>query len=386
MTPVHEQSSHHGVVADAAPVLRVAYVLAYRAPHYIRTESLLKALRACPNVELSVARNTCPGMGRYFETWQALRRLRVCKAPDVYVLGFRGHEFFWPLRWLSGGKPLLFDALMSPCAALRDEHHGNLARRVLAWLLYPLERSAMRHADLVLTDTQLHVDFYARTFDLPVQHFFALPVGAVELATNVAVATQGGENPFSVLFYGSFLPLHGIEVIIAAAALLTDLPIQFDFIGGSKAQARGLRDLCQASGVTNFTYRRWVELDQLLQKDIPNADLCLGGPFGDTPQARRVVTTKTSQCLALGKATVIGDIDEDYGFIDRSNCLLVPQADAGTLAASIRWSFENRASLPELGARGRDAYHERLSISVIATRLQAALTRLAANAKKTQAR
>jgi len=383
---MQEQTGHQVVVTDAAPVLRVAYVLAYRAPHYIRTESLLKALRACPNVKLSVARNTRTGIGRYIETWRALRRLRIRSAPDVYVLGFRGHEFFWPLRWLSEGKPLLFDALMSPYAALRDERKGNLARRVLARLLYPIERSAMRHADLVLTDTQLHVDFYARTFGLPVQHFFALPVGAVELATNAEVSPQGGHKPFSVLFYGSFLPLHGMAVIIAAAALLTDLPIQFDFIGGSKAQARSLRDLCEASGVTNFTYRRWVELDQLLHKDIPNADLCLGGPFGDTPQARRVITTKTSQCLALGKATVIGEIDEDYGFVDRSNCLLVPQADAGALAASIRWSFENRALLPELGARGRDAYQERLSISVIATHLQSALTRLATNATKTQAR
>lgn len=386
MTPVQKQAGHHEVVAEAVPVLRVAYVLAYRAPHYIRTESLLKALRACPNVELSVARNTSPGIGRYIETWRALRRLRARRAPDVYVLGFRGHEFFWPLRWLSAGKPLLFDALMSPCAALRDEHNGNLARRMIAWLLYPLERSALRHADLVLTDTQLHVDFYARTFDLPVQHFVALPVGAVEPATNVAAATQGGGNPFSVLFYGSFLPLHGIEVIVAAAALLADLPIHFDFIGGSKAQACGLRDLCAASGVNNFTYRRWVEFEQLLQKDIPDADLCLGGPFGDTPQARRVVTTKTSQCLALGKATVIGRIDEDYGFVDRSNCLLVAHADAHALAASIRWAFENRALLPELGARGRDVYHEHLSISVIATRLQSALTRLAANAAETHAR
>jgi glycosyltransferase involved in cell wall biosynthesis len=383
---MQEQAGQQAGVKDAARVLHVAYVLAYRAPRYIRTESLLEALRACPNVKLSIARNARPGIGRYIETWRALRRLRTCSAPDVYVLGFRGHEFFWPLRWLSEGKPLLFDALMSPYAALRDERTDNLVRRILAWLLYPLERSTMRHADLVLTDTQLHVDFYARTFGLPVQHLFALPVGAIELATNVVVSPQRDHKPFSVLFYGSFLPLHGMAVIVAAAALLTDLPIQFDFIGGSKAQARGLRDLCKASGVTNFTYRRWVELDQLLLKDIPNADLCLGGPFGDTPQARRVITTKTSQCLALGKATVIGEIDEDYGFVDRRNCLLVPQGDAGALAASIRWSFENRALLPELGARGRDAYQERLSISVIATHLQAALTQLASNATKTQAR
>jgi glycosyltransferase involved in cell wall biosynthesis len=88
----------------------------------------------------------------------------------------------------------------------------------------------------------------------------------------------------------------------------------------------------------------------------------------------------------LGKATVIGRIDEDYGFVDRHNCLLVAQADADALAASIRWAYENRASLAALGERGRDAYRANLSIGVIATQLQSALNQLAASSKQTHSR
>lgn len=372
-----DQARRHEIIVDAAPVLRVVYVLAYRAPTYIRTESIIKALQACPNVELSFARNVRPGIGRYIETWRALWQLRTREAPDIYILGFRGHEFFWPLYLLSAGKPILFDALMSPYASLHGERKGNLIRRVLAVLLYPLERNILRRANLVLTDTQLHVDFYVKTFGLPARHFCALPVGAIEPTTNAPTSTRSDHAPFSVLFYGSFLALHGIHVIVAAAALLTDLPIRFDFIGGSKAQAHDLHRLCQTCGVSNFTHRRWVEFEHLLRTEIPNADLCLGGPFGDTPQAKRVVTTKTMQCLALGKATVIGHIDEDYGFVNQSNCLLVTQGDTDALATSIRWAFENRPLLAELGKNGRDIYHERLSISVIAARLQSALNQLA---------
>lgn len=369
---------------DLRPI-RVAYVLSYRAPRYIRTESLLTALSAGNQMKIAVARNMHAGLRRYFETWRALRQLHRKMVPDIYVIGFRGHEIFWPLRWLCLGKPLIFDAMMSPYGSLHDEHGSSTLFRCLAKLAYPFERWMLQRADLVLTDTQLHADFYARTFGLPIEHFCSLPVGAIEPASSTTFSTDGGGNPFSVLFYGSFLPLHGIDTIVSAAAKLIDLPIRFDFIGGSKSQARGLRRLCQASGVTNFTYRHWVEFEQLLRSDIPNADLCLGGPFGGTPQARRVVTTKTSQCLALGKATVIGRIDEDYGFVDRHNCLLVAQADAGALAASIRWAFENRASLGELGERGRDAYRARLSISVIATRLQSALAKLVATSAETRA-
>lgn len=369
-----------------SPQMQVAYILAYRAPRYIRTESLLTALQSCNKIRIYVARNRHPGLRRYVETWNALRQLRTEVAPDVYVIGFRGHEIFWPIRWLTRGKPLIFDAMMSPYGALHDEHGDSVLHQWLAKIIYPFERWMLRRADLVLTDTRLHAEFYAQTFGLPIEHFCPVPVGASEPGSSAPPCTPGKDNMFSVLFYGSFLPLHGVQTIVAAASQLTDLQIRFDFIGGSKTQARGLHRLCQTLGVMKFTYRRWVELEQLLQQDIPNADLCLGGPFGDTPQARRVVTTKTSQCLALGKATVIGRIDEDFGFVDRGNCLLVAQKDADALAASIRWAFENRALLPDLGARGCAIYHARLSTQVITTRLQAALTRLKKNAAETHTR
>lgn len=364
--------------------VQVAYVLAYRAPRYVRTENLLTALRSDNQMKVAVARNRHSGLRRYIETWHALRQLRTKVAPDIYVIGFRGHEIFWTIRWLARGKPLIFDAMMSPYGALRHEHGDSARHRWLAEIVYPFERWILRRADLVLTDTRLHAEFYARTFGLPIDHFFPVPVGAIEFGKSATTSTHCKGNIFSVLFYGSFLPLHGVQIIVAAAAQLTDLPIRFDFIGGSKTQARGLLNLCEASGVTNFSYRHWVEFEQLLQKDIPNADLCLGGPFGGTPQARRVVTTKTSQCLALGKATVIGHIDEDYGFVDRNNCLLVAQADPDALAASIRWAFKNHASLSELGARGRDTYNAHLSTRVIAKRLQSALAQLATNSTETR--
>ena len=59
---------------DAKPAqkrLTVAYVLAYRAPDFIRSRSLLIALEACDGIKLTVARNHSTGMARYFETWRA---------------------------------------------------------------------------------------------------------------------------------------------------------------------------------------------------------------------------------------------------------------------------------------------------------------------------
>lgn len=376
MTSEQSQADECAIGADAAQVLRVAYVLAYRAPHYIRTESMLEALSACPNVELSIARNKRTGISRYLETWRLLRELRETINPDIYVLGFRGHEFFWPLRWLIAGKPLVFDALMSPFAALRDEHKNSPIHRVLAWLIYPFERSALRHADLVLTDTKLHVDFFTKAFGLPAAKFSVVPVGAAGHSANSNQCIQKDEESFHVLFYGSFLPLHGIDIILEAATQLTDLPICFDFVGGTAAHGRQLRRFFKARGAVTYSHRHWVPFEALLSHDLASSDLVLGGPFGGTPQARRVVTGKAIQALALGKPTVIGHIAEDHGFVDQENCLLVQQADSIALARTIRWAFNHRDMLSAIGDRGTKVYAERFSTRAIAARLAPTLQSL----------
>ncbi|MEW6560290.1 MAG: glycosyltransferase [Pseudomonadota bacterium] len=328
-------------------------------------------------MDVREARNSSRGLARYAEALSVLLRLNKDFKPDVYVLGFRGHEIYWPVRWLTRGKPLVFDALMSPSAALREENKAGWIGQILAPIMRWMEGGILRNADLVLTDTSAHIDLYVEQFKLPREKLLAIPVGALE---TVHASDQDGQlllqDVFSVLFYGSMLPLHGIETIIAAAASLTDLPIRFDFIGGSPRQAKQLHRLCRQYGVTQYTYRRWVPLDDLVTQDLPRSDLCLGGPFGGTPQARRVVTSKTSQALALGKATVVGATDADLGFVERENCLLVEQADPNALAQTLRWAFSHRAVLPQIGERGRQLYRRRLSVEAIAQQLCPALRTL----------
>lgn len=370
------KSHHLDDSSDENTLLQVAYILSYRDPHYIRSLSLLHALNACPGIKVVVASNTSKGLWRYVQTWRALRRIRAKEAPDVYLMGFRGHEIFWAVHFMIRGTPLAFDALMSPHAALHEEGKGGSIGKWLAPLIRRLEGRILQRADLVLTDTQLHAGYYVRTFGLPEVKVCALPVGAIETELDTSKSAILNTEPFNVLFYGSFLRLHGIEVIVAAAAKLVDLPIRFDFIGGNAGQGKHLHKQCAQSNVTCYTYRRWIPFTQLLEVEIPRASICLGGPFGGTPQARRVVTGKTSQCLALGKATIIGRIKEDYGFVDRLNCLLIEQADADALAGAIRWAYENRSKLTHIGACGHALYCERLSVRVIAERLLPALWKI----------
>lgn len=373
----HEQSLPATLPGPKRP-MQLVYILAYRAPDYVRTQSILQALGSHENIELQVARNKNIGITRYVETWRALRRLRKTYKPDAYILGFRGHELFWPVKWLTHGKPLVFDALMSPSVAFQEENKAGWLGRLTAPVFHRLERSILQHADLVLTDTKNHATLYESRFGVPKENILVIPVGAVEVARPLEEKNGTGATNtyFSVLFFGSMLPLHGIDIIVSAAAKLRDLPIRFDFVGGNLKQAQRLIKICTGRSLTRYTHRHWVPLHDLVTHDIPRADLCLGGPFGGTPQALRVITGKTSQCLALGKATVVGHVGEDIGFEDKGNCLIVPQGDADALAAAILWAFLHRDLLQLIGRRGQSLYREQLSIQVIARRLIPALERL----------
>lgn len=353
-------------------IVTVAYVLGYRDPDYIRTTSLVAALARCDGIRTLVARNTSKGPWRYVQALSRLLRIRRDNHPDIYVLGFRGHELFWPIRLLSQGRPIVFDALMSPSDAMLGENKLGFIGRILAPLFHHLERHILRRADLVLTDTSLHAAFLARTFGIDVNKIIHVPVGAVEDAGPAPTSVNEDET-FKVLFYGSFLKLHGIDTILLAAAKLKDFPIRFDFIGGRGKTVRKFHSRCRELGLTQVTHRVWVPLNDLLQTEIPTTDLCLGGPFGGTPQAQRVVTGKTTQALALGKATVIGNISAEQGFIDKSNCLLVEQLDPASLAGAIRWAYEHREALPDIGQQGKLLYSQRYSIEQIAKGMQKAI-------------
>ena len=341
-------------------------MLSYRAPDYIRSRSILRALRQLPGVELYEAINTDIRYSRYVETFRKTREIKKKYDPDVYILGFRGHEFYWPLRGLVGNKPIVLDALMSPYASLSQERKFGALGTMAASAWRVVESSILNNANLVLTDTTAHIRYYQQQFSLSPEKLLAVPVGAEETDRSTRTKFQPrNDNEMNVLFYGSFLPLHGIDITIMAAALLRNLPIRFDFVGGNSKQAEKLMRTCTNLGITRYTYRPWVSFDELIKSTIPEADLCLGGPFGDTEQARRVITGKTSQCLALGRPTVIGKINEDIGFLDKENCLLVMQGNPQALAEAIQWAFYQRHHLPKIGEQGKSIYSEKLSVNVI---------------------
>ena len=121
--------------------------------------------------------------------------------------------------------------------------------------------------------------------------------------------------------------LHGLRYIWSAAVELKDQNIDFRLVGGNQKVAKRIKQ-AQVRGA-KIEYQAWLQPLEVA-KAIARADLCLGGPFGNTIQSHLVITGKTFQSLACASPTLVGQspATEQAGFKDKTNCLVVSQATA----------------------------------------------------------
>ena len=148
----------------------------------------------------------------------SLAELRLLRRPpgdfDALVVGYPGHFDLTAARRAARGRPVVFNPLVS----LSDTFVADRGRfrdgSVPARALRAVDRHALRAADLVVADTRANADHLAELADLRPDRVEVAFVGAEE-----RVFTPGwtAEEPFTALFVGKLIPLHGVETILAAA-------------------------------------------------------------------------------------------------------------------------------------------------------------------------
>lgn len=355
--------------------LKVACVTCYGDPDYVRSRTIRAALADISGVEPIIIKNSSKGAKRYVEVlsrlWQAKRR----ENPDIYLLNFRGYELLLPVLLIAGKKPVIFDEFVNPMLVVHEHRmkkHGLVKLLMGAWGAFGwFYHALVRRVAVILTDTPAHGRYSAGLSGIDAARYKALPVGADETLFKPAArpATgRDGDEPFQVFFYSTgSQPLHGMPVIMEAAALLADRKDISFLVAGNKGSIAGQVAEAQRKGA-HIEHKAWIPFDDL-PETIRQAGICLGGPFGGTQQAQLVVTGKTYQFLACQSPVVVGQSPATADFIDKQNSLVVPQDDAQALAAAIAWAADHPKELQEVAANGRKFFENHYSNKVITAKV-----------------
>ena len=303
-------------------------------------------------------------MLRVAEAEHSLRKSRDDERDaDALIVGYPGHFDLPAAKRVARGRPVIFNPLVSLFDTIVDDRQRFRRGSPGAGVIHIVDRRAFRRADRVVADTDAHAEFFRHEFDLAAGRVEVCFVGAEDRLFRPGWQPDA---PFHALFVGKLIPLHGLETILAAAALAPEVP--FRIVGS------GQLEHLLADRTPNVGWVPWVDYDGL-----PNelqAAGCALGIFGTTAKAARVIPNKAFQAIACETPLITADTPAARELLtDGHDALLVPPGDPVALAAAVRRLAGDRVLAAAIGAAGRETYAARASEAVLGDRWRALLER-----------
>lgn len=229
--------------------------------------------------------------------------------------------------------------------------------------------------DMLLVQTRRFAAFLESRYQLQIAKMHVAPLGVNDL---LFFPHRAGLTPdparLTVLYFGSYIPNHGVPVILDAIELLRgDRRFHFRFVGDGAGKAAALA-AAQTRGL-DIEFLPRVEFSEVPEQ-INRADIVLG-VFGDTPQADMALANKVLQPLAMQKTVLAGDTHAiREHFTHGEHLQLVPLADAPALAEGLRQLAADAAMRARLAEAGYQRFRERLTPRVVGAGLCARLESL----------
>ncbi|WOB25428.1 MULTISPECIES: glycosyltransferase [Xanthomonas] len=264
-----------------------------------------------------------------------------------------------------------FPKQLRPCRIIADAfisiydtviNDRQLASRdsYISKLLKSAERRAFGTANVIIVDTPQNAEFYAKTFHLPLQLFRPIPLSTNE--KDYLKAPPSKKKTLNVLFVGTLIPLHGIEVILAAAELLSYREdIVFTIVGDGQEACAVENSII--NGTSNLIWqRKWMPPEKLAEYII-DSSICLG-IFGSTSKADRVCPYKIYAYASVGRPVItrnsswLKQATQDYG---QPPFLGIPPGDPAILADTIVRLADNTTLQEQMAEASNRFYADCLS-------------------------
>ncbi len=233
--------------------------------------------------------------------WELL--WKKCKCYDVFFVGFAPQLIVPFFKWKFAKKELVIDFFISMYDTFvfdrKKFKQGSLAAKLLKWL----DTVAIHPADTVIVDTKAHGEYFVEEFGASHDRLKVLYLEADKeiFYPRPQEKPERMQDTFTVLYFGSILPLQGLDVILEAIALLKENAKLYFIVVGP------IQDKFEKPMGDNVEYHDWLSQEELAQY-ISFSDLCLAGHFNkEINKALRTIPGKAYIYEAMEKPMVLGD-------------------------------------------------------------------------------
>lgn len=276
---------------------RVLYITT-KNTDYLRVTQEVRLLQEAGNTVTLIGSSEKSYRKRLCTVYRALLSVRM-EDYDISMVGF-APQLVLPLfgRKLQK-KPLVIDFFISFYDTLCMDRKKFRPQSIPGKMLHRLDRRTLQRADLAICDTHAHGQYFCEEFSYPPAQMQTL---YLEADTSIYYPRpMQPHTDFTVLYFGSILPLQGVPVILEAISLLEQEPHLHMIMVGP------LGDGAVRTVESITTYIDWLPQQQLAEQ-IAQADLCLAGHFDGTIQkARRTIPGKAYIYHAMQKPMILGD-------------------------------------------------------------------------------
>jgi len=325
-------------------------------PGYSRNASVARALRGAGAQVLTITDERpflqrAPGL---------LRHVSHVGAHAV-VVGFPG-SFDVALARLvmaRGRGPVILDALVGGYETAIEDRQRTTARTWRARRYRIKDHIVLRLANVVLVDTDAHGTFFAEEFGVDPARIRTFRLGTDE--TLMRPRATPANKTFTAVFYGTYIPLQGVEHIVRAAHILErrDTPVRFVLVGRGQTH-QAVRSLAEELDVHSIEFMGRLPPAELAEV-LGGGDVCLG-VFGTSAKARRVVPNKVVDGLAMARPVVTADTPAVRELLAHGrDAWLVPTGDPTAIAEALTTLAADCVLCARLAEAGRRTFLQQLS-------------------------
>jgi len=292
----------------------------------------------------------------------------MMRGKDFFFASYMGHFLVIYMR-LFTKKPIVFDFYLSIFDMMCRDRKLYKPDSFLGKLTYLIEKKSLEKADYVIVDTQKLIDTLSQTYAIDPGKFVRVPLTINEENVKPMQVSPYKER-FTVLYVGSYIPLHGTEVIIEAARILQEKGDDTFFVMiGKGPDYEKCIQLVKEYDLHNIEFKGFMSLEEL--NYYYNAcDINLG-LFNNGERANSVVLNKTNDSFRVGKPhlTLATDAMQE-AFENNEDIFFVKDISPQTLADRIMEIKQDPDLVQKVGQNALISYENKLSNAKAAAILQ----------------